>query len=138
MNEEELYLAAARRAPHGGEGREVLTLRRFTHEAMMAGRIDGETQDRIGELIDAIARSRHSKVGDLVGPNADDIPWDALEVEDSEGDTWRRAFGDDRLAHADDPDDEHLYDWVSEGAWAATEGLLAYAPLRVTRVVTRF
>jgi hypothetical protein len=138
MTEEELYFAVAQRAGRRVESREVAALRAFTHQEMMDGRIDGATQDRIGELIDRIARSQRSQVGDLIGPNAADIPWDVLEVENCDGDVWRRAFGEDRYFVDDAGDhDGYVYDWMTEGGRSSTEGLLVYVPLTVTRVVTR-
>lgn len=136
-----LALQTALTDPHGGEMPELNKLRRFTHAEMMAGRIDGATQDRIGELVDAIARALRPRIGDLIGPNATRIPWDVLEVECSEGDTWRRLYGPDRTVHSDDSDDPWVqeYDWTTSGGGglSTTEGLIMYAPLRITRVAER-
>ncbi|MBF9135156.1 hypothetical protein I0C86_40470 [Plantactinospora sp. S1510] len=136
----ELYYLAFSRASHGGESREVRLLRDFTHARMLAGLIDGATQDRIGELLDAISSREIPKVGDWIAPGSEDIRWDVLEVVDDAGDTWHRVFGDDR--YADDEDDGGLdrsqeYDWRNSGGWSTTEGVLDYAPLRVTKVACR-
>lgn len=137
MDETQLYFAALSRAANHGESREIRNLRSYTHAEMMAGRIDGATQDEIGRLIDALSAKDAAAVGDIVGPNATDIPWDVLEVVNSERDTWRRAFGQDRYAREDSTgelDFSQEYDWITEGGWSTTPGLLVYAPLRVTRV----
>ena len=139
MTERELWYAAITRVgPQNTEPEEVAALRRFTHAEMAAGHIDGATQDRIGELIDAIAVKSSSKVGDIIGPNAADIPWDVIEFTNNEGDRWRRAFGEDHYAIEDltgRRDYSQEYDWVTVGGWSTTSGALAYAPLIVVRVV---
>lgn len=134
-----LYFAALSRAPHHGESREVSELRQFTHAEMMAGRIEGSTQDRIGVLIDQLSAKTTSKVGDVIGPNATDIPWDVLAVIDSQNDQWVRAFGDNRYAVEDITGERDLsqeYDWFTAGGWSTTDGLLVYALLSVTVVAT--
>lgn len=84
---------------------------------------------------------RPSRVGDLIGPNDTTIPDDVLEVVNSEGDTWRRAVGQERYAIEDDVMDfpTQEYEWVTTagGGWATTAGMLVYAPLRVTKVAER-
>ena len=137
MDDRELYLAALARAPHGrASSREVAALRAFTHAEMLAGRIDGATQDRIGQLVDAIEQYETVTVGDYLRGGVSDIAWNVLEVVDDEGTTWRRAFGAERFT----PEREGLfdgeeYDWITEGGLCTTDGLLLYAPLRVTKVV---
>lgn len=133
-SEEELYWLALGRAAHGGEPEGIRKLREYTHAEMLEERIDGGTQDRIGELLDELARKEASCVGDLIGPNADSIPWDVLEVfAVGDNTTWRRAFREDRIM----PEDEQFYDWRCEGGGSTSEGLLEYAPLRVTKVAHR-
>lgn len=138
VDDRQLYYAALSRASHHGETREIRALRDYTHTETMAGRIDAATQDRIGRLIDALSRKNESKVGDLIGYNAADIPWDVLEVRDDEGTAWQRAFGNDRYLRNDDGSVNDLqdYDWLTEGGACTTEGLLFYKPLLVTRVAT--
>ncbi len=138
MNDSELFFAALSRASNHGESREVAALRRYVHAEMLAGRIEGATTDRLGELIDALSDKETSQVGDLIGPNATDIRWDVLEVEDNQGGVWRRAFGEDRYCREDGDPDGHEYDWVTVGGgWSSTDGLIVYAPLRITRVARR-
>lgn len=135
-----LYVAALSRAPHHGETREVRALRDFTHGEMLAGRIDGATQDRIGQLLDDLARTQQSKAGDVIGPNTTDVPWDVLQVTDCQDDIWFRAFGDNRYRVDDatgERDRSQEYDWSTAGGWSTTEGLLDYAPLTVTMIAER-
>lgn len=132
-----LYYAALARAPHHGERPEIRALRDYTHRAMLDGRIDGATQDRIGQLIDAVSAQDRSQVGDLIGPNAGDIAWDVLAVTDRHGSPWMRAFGDNRYTIEDstgERDRSQEYDWFTEGGWSTTDGLLGYVPLTVAMV----
>lgn len=139
MNDEDRFWAALRLAGDNTESPPLRRLRAFTHAEVMAGRIDGVTQDRIGELLDDLARRERSQVGDVIGPNVKTMPWDVLEFVNSENGTWRRAFGDERYCTEDDGtvDRDQLYDWVTEGGWATSEGALSQAPLRVTKVAVR-
>jgi hypothetical protein len=75
-------------------------------------------------------------VGDLIGGNTNGIAANVVEVVNCEGDLWRRAVGDERYAIEDDGtvDRSVEYDWVTAGGWSSTEGLLAYTPLRVTKI----
>jgi hypothetical protein len=129
-----LYYAALARAPHYGESREIRALRDYTHAEMVAGRIAGDTQDRIGQLIDALSAQNMSRVGAVIGPGASGIAWDVLQVRDRDGDVWMRAFGTNRYAVEDftgQLDVSQEYDWFTKGGWATTDGLLQHAPLTV-------
>lgn len=140
MNDAELFWAALRRAPdHGASSNAVASLRAYVHAEFLAEHIDPDTTDRIGELLGAIEEHEFVREGDLIGPNATDIAWNVLEVRNCEGDTWRRAFGEQRFAVEDDGfiDREQEYDWIIEGGWSTTDGLLVYAPLTVTKVAVR-
>jgi hypothetical protein len=137
MTEEELYYAALARAPHHGMTREVAALYDGLMSAAMRGQIDLAAQGRLADLFHAIYLAQRPQVGDLISGNATDIFWDVLEVEDSQGDVWRRAFGRDRYAVEDvtgEIDYSEEYDWVTVGGWSTTDGLLLYAPLTVIKV----
>lgn len=142
MTEDELFFAALQRAPYvGASSRQLAVLRHFTHAEMMAGRIDGATQDRIGKLLDALEGYEFLRVDDYIGPNATDIAWNVVEVGDADG-TWRRLFGAERF-----DEDNNEYDWGLVSRYdgelvgrATTDGLIPGTngqPLRVIKVVRR-
>lgn len=127
------------RDSYGGEHPGVHALRRYTHDEMLAGRIDGATQDRIGQMLDDLSASLEACTGDIIGPRGP-IPWDVLEVESLvDGGVYKRLIGRDRLVDIDgEPDGEpEEYDWVTAGGHATDEGVLHYAPIRVRRIAHR-
>lgn len=138
-HETELFWAALRRAAHMGASSEpVAKLRAYVHNEMLAGRIAGDTADRLADLLDTVEEYEQVREGDFIGPNATDIAWNVVEVENGDG-TWRRLFGPDRL------DDGNEWDWalvsrngLGDVGYSTTDALIpgTYGrPLRVTKVV---
>jgi hypothetical protein len=131
MTEREIWRAALSRAPYGGESRTLAALRTYVHAQMLDGRLDGDITDRIGEMLDVLSHSARAKVGDIIGPNATAVPWDVVELVDDEGTTWTRALdGSEAL-----DEDGTSYPWFSPGGLCSNEGIIHYAPAKVTRVV---
>lgn len=78
---------------------------------------------------------RPAQVGDYIGPRGP-IPANVQRVwVASEGDSWERVTPEQLAAAAEDLDDTP-YTWavVGGGGWSTDEGLLIYAPLKVTEV----
>lgn len=80
------------------------------------------------------SHERLAQVGDYIGPHGP-IPANVTEIyEQSENDTWRRADPPVPF-YEEGMDGDQLYDWTTEhGGYSTDEGLLTYAPLKVTGV----
>lgn len=143
---DDVFRAAYARAPHAGTPPLAHALRTLINGARADGRLDPDLYDRLNHVADRFAAQPRLRPGDLIATHGidGDIPWHVLEVAAADATRWVRAFGDNRFAR--DPGDDVLdrsetYDWFcptltgDPGGWATTEGVLVYAPLRVTRVV---
>lgn len=95
------------------------------------------------------ASEPYVQVGDVI-PAHRIIPVDVLEVRTARGEVWRRAVGDERFGFEEGTGEiyrDQVYDWVSMyeppdgkpeiAGQANDDGVLAYAPLTVTKVTGR-
>lgn len=137
-DDERLFFAARSQAPdNGASSAPVARLRAYLHQQLVLNRTpDDDAGDVAGRLLDAIEEYEFPKVGDYLSGGHGGIHWMVLEVLDDEGTRWRRAFGDDRFLRNDDGtlDCSQEYEWITEGGWGTTDGVLFYAPLQVMRV----
>jgi hypothetical protein len=139
-DDNQLFWAALRRAPHNGaSSAPVAKLRAYLHEQLVLKSVPSpDAMDVAGRLLDEIEAHEFVTVGDYLGGGPRQIPWNVLEVLDDEGTLWRRAFGAERfLTEDDDTVSLDEYDWITEGGACTDEGLKFYAPLQVMRVARR-
>lgn len=140
-DDHKLFWAALTRAPHhGASSAQVARLRAYLHQQLVLNRVpDDDAGDVAGRLLDAIEQYEFARVGDLIGHNHTEIPWNVVSVVDPKGHVWHRVFGADRYDLAGEPN-LHFpdgYDWISadDTYRVTTLGLLRFVPLGIIKVV---